>query len=251
MIKRNVKYFFSFAVGVLFLLLFLLPQEAFALPVSQESIFNLVNNTRIENNLAPLTLEYRLTNTAIERAEDMIEKNYFAHQSPGGKMPWDLALENNYDYTYIGENLGRDWGSAEEITRAWLQSSAHRENILNPNYSDTGIAVISNDRISIIVQIFGKELGDRGIINSTDNTPFIIANQHLTENDPSLPMSGDIDNIQGISINNIVPTSDDDLKNIMRQFHTNVLLFLLTLIFFPTAIYLSALSLQKDAIDIK
>ena len=55
--------------------------KVFAL-VSENSLIKLTNETRRENNLLGLTWNNLLAKAAQYKAEDMFDKNYFAHTNP-------------------------------------------------------------------------------------------------------------------------------------------------------------------------
>jgi len=82
-----------------------------------------------------------LARKARQRAADMVERKYFSHKDPKtGKNPaWEL-VNSCYECKYAGENLSRGHESARIIHRAWMKSSAHRENILNTRFSILGVA---------------------------------------------------------------------------------------------------------------
>ncbi|MFA6098645.1 MAG: CAP domain-containing protein [Patescibacteria group bacterium] len=150
------KKYFGILVGFGFCLLFLLPQSAAAQIYDAKSIFQLINLERQKYNAGTLSENTLLEQAAVNKANDMAEKNYFTHQSPIGKMPWDFAVEAGYRYSILGENLAIDWPSAAEVVQAWMDSPSHKKNILNSEFSDTGIAVINYNGHFLVVQIFGK-----------------------------------------------------------------------------------------------
>jgi len=99
---------------------------------------------------------------AKQKAEDMFQNNYFSHFSPTGVSPWYWINKSGYNYHYAGENLAMNFIDSEEVVRAWLNSPGHRENLLNKNYQDIGIAVLPADfskqgiNQPIVVQLFGS-----------------------------------------------------------------------------------------------
>jgi len=120
--------------------------------ISERAIFDLVNKERVKNDITPLTLNNKLTQAAINKAKDLAKNNYFSHNSPEGKKFSSWIKETEYEYSFIGENLAKDFSDSESTIKAWLKSSGHRENILNENFTETGITIYEN----IVVQIFGR-----------------------------------------------------------------------------------------------
>ena len=62
---------------------------------SQALIF--VNKERSNLGLEALKENELLDKAAKDKAEDMINSNYFEHTSPTGKKAWDFILAENYD----------------------------------------------------------------------------------------------------------------------------------------------------------
>lgn len=123
-------------------------------------IIRLVNADRASNSLGSLRENDLLDQAAATKAADMLQKDYFAHNSPDGKTPWDFIHGTGYKYTAAGENLAMDFVSASSVEEALMASPTHRANILNKLYTEVGVAVLSGDyqnRPSIfVVQYFGK-----------------------------------------------------------------------------------------------
>jgi len=141
-----------------FLALLLIPVFALAAQINEDNVVSLVNQSREKENLNPLYINYQLSQIASFKAQDMIANHYFSHNSPNGLTPWYWFEKENYDYKYAGENLAINYDSAEEEHQAWMKSLTHRKNILNPNFTEIGIAtasgIIDGKNSSITVQIF-------------------------------------------------------------------------------------------------
>ena len=95
------------------------------------------------------------------KAQDMMAKGYFEHTSPQGISPWYWFDQSGYDYRYAGENLAIGFIDSGEVNNAWLASPAHKANILNGNYRETGTAVLSGNfqggQTTVVVQLFGTK----------------------------------------------------------------------------------------------
>jgi len=100
-----------------------------------------------------------LDNAAVLKAQDILEKDYFSHQSPDGVAPWYWFKIAGYNYKIAGENLAIGFLDSRELNRAWLDSPSHRANLLNSNYKDVGIAILKGDfqgnETTVVVQLFG------------------------------------------------------------------------------------------------
>ena len=129
--------------------------------ISSTQIFKLINKERARANVSPLTLNNKLIQAAKNKAKDLAEKKYFDHNSPEGKQFSSWIKETDYKYSFIGENLAINFQTEEAVINAWMKSSSHKENILEENFTETGIAIATNNEGKIIiVQIFGRPESD-------------------------------------------------------------------------------------------
>jgi hypothetical protein len=140
--------------------------------VSIDELVTLTNQKRAEAGLSPLTLNSQLSQAASLKAQDMLAKNYWAHNAPDGTTPWYFIRSAGYEYTYAGENLARGFSTANEALNAWMASPGHRDNILSPHYKDIGFAVqvgtLTGDETVLIVEEFGSQSGGTAAVGSGD-----------------------------------------------------------------------------------
>lgn len=108
----------------------------------KNSLIDLINRTRRDNGLAPLTEGARLSEVALAHSRDMVENDFVGHNS-GGQGPADRVRAAGFNSGLILENIGRGY-SAAEIHRGLMQSPGHRANILNPHVSHLGIGVVGD-----------------------------------------------------------------------------------------------------------
>lgn len=115
----------------------------------EEEVFSLVNEKREEEGLDPLVWNKTLTKDALSRAKEISKK--FSHTRPNGKEWYTLDEKNMY-----GENLGKNYSTAQEVFDAWMNSESHKENILWKDFTQIGIALyITKDGSYYWVQEFG------------------------------------------------------------------------------------------------
>jgi len=142
--------------------------------ITAEKVLLLTNQERAQKNLTPLVLNQTLTASAELKATDMIRNTYWAHNSPEGKTPWKFFEQVNYEYSYAGENLAKDFADTESLVTAWMRSPTHRENILNTNFKEIGIAVmpgvIDGTETTLVVEHFGTPKNNR-LIKEFENSP--------------------------------------------------------------------------------
>lgn len=104
-----------------------------------EAVLKLVNQERKKAGVQPLTLSDKLTSIANTKAKDMADKGYFSHNSPTYGSPFDMLKQFGVSYSYAGENIAAGQKSAEEVMNSWMNSSGHKANILNKNYTQLGV----------------------------------------------------------------------------------------------------------------
>jgi uncharacterized protein YkwD len=120
------------------------PMDAYS-----QTLFDDTNRHRGENGLPPLRANGYLVGIARIRSQDMADHNYFAHVSPiTGDNAFTLMDKHGVPYGWAGENLAKNnYPDSEAVGVAdvalW-NSPPHRENILNPHYTDMGIALVTD-----------------------------------------------------------------------------------------------------------
>lgn len=127
--------------------------------IDQKRVIELTNIEREKKGLPPVVENEALSKAAKLKAANMFEENYWAHFAPSGKTPWDFILGVGYRFTFAGENLAKNFYSSDEVVKAWMASPTHRDNVLNANYQDIGIAVedgiLNGQKTTLVVQEFG------------------------------------------------------------------------------------------------
>ncbi|MBU0618650.1 hypothetical protein KKD62_00265 [Patescibacteria group bacterium] len=131
----------------------------YASNINADDLINITNEKRTSQNLQPLKSNSVLAEAARQKASDMFTLDYWAHFSPSGKSPWWFFQNTEYSYRYAGENLARDFDQSNNVVIAWMNSPTHRDNILNSNYEEIGIAVVDGvlqgQETTLVVQFFG------------------------------------------------------------------------------------------------
>jgi len=151
-----------------------IPQNIFFANITGFSLENFANQTRQSLGLTPLTVNEKLNQAAKLKAENMVQNNYFDHTSPTGITPWFWFRQVGYSYKYAGENLAIGFFESEDVYKAWLNSPSHRANIVNPNYTEIGTAVLTRfdgNNTIVVVQVFGAQLPVKQVtIKTTEET---------------------------------------------------------------------------------
>ncbi|MBT4121493.1 hypothetical protein HOE31_00900, partial [bacterium] len=147
-------------VMVVFLLSF--PAGAWLTPdvlyEQSNQVVELTNNIRTNLNKGTLSINTTLQQAAIDKAEDMIINQYFAHISPDGIGLRNFLLNNNLGYKVAGENLALGYSSAEEVVDAWTKSPTHYANLIDNDYTEIGVGMLSGNYkgydTTIVAQFF-------------------------------------------------------------------------------------------------
>jgi uncharacterized protein YkwD len=117
------------------------------------------NEQRTKASLSPLTENAALSTAAAAKLSDMFAKGYWDHTGPSGETAWQFVDAAGYKYQLAGENLAKGFDNSGEVVGAWMDSPTHRENILNSQFTDIGVAVgsgkIKGANTTVIVQMFG------------------------------------------------------------------------------------------------
>ncbi len=122
-------------------------------------IFQLVNSERYKNRLENLEWDDNLAEMARDYSRKMARENFFEHADLQGKTVVDRAKERRLkNWIKIGENLFLCGGIKNFdvfSVRGWMKSPTHRQNILDENWTTTGIGIAeSKDGKIFITQIF-------------------------------------------------------------------------------------------------
>jgi len=133
--------------------------------LSTQEVIEEINKQRQKNNLSTLLDASLLSETSRAKLDDMFLKGYFEHLSPEDKSIEDIAAEYGYDYLLIGENLALgDFKSSKAIVDAWMRSQPHKENILNPEYTEIGVSLredlYNGHKALLAVVHFGRPVSD-------------------------------------------------------------------------------------------
>jgi uncharacterized protein YkwD len=117
------------------------PAPAPAGSVAQQ-IVNLVNQERANAGAGPVTLHPALTSAAQAHSNDQAARNSMTHYSANGANGGQRIAAAGYAYRAWAENIAAGQPDAASAMDAWMSSTeGHRENILNPRYTDIGVGL--------------------------------------------------------------------------------------------------------------
>lgn len=107
----------------------------------EEEVIKLVNEERAKANLQPLQLDEELMKCAKLKSEDMVKNNYFEHTSPTYGTVGDMMKQYNIKYSIVGENIADGYLDAKSVVDGWMNSKAHKDNILSPKFKYIGVGL--------------------------------------------------------------------------------------------------------------
>ena len=129
----------------------------------EDLVFELTNQHRRAQGLAPLNPDAELRNVARAYSNDMLVRRFFDHTTPDG-VSFHERISSNYHHWVrsIGENIWSAWGYqtsnalslAKEIVADWLSSPEHRANMLDPDFTHLGVGVSARNGTILATQEF-------------------------------------------------------------------------------------------------
>ena len=109
-----------------------------------EQVVYLTNLERVKNGLSPLKMNSLLAQAAQGHAEAMAAGDFFDHLNPvTGSAMEDRINATGYEWSFLAENIGAGYETAEDVVKGWMESPKHRENILTPGLREVGIGYIN------------------------------------------------------------------------------------------------------------
>ena len=114
----------------------------------EKETFALHNKVRRNNNLPTFCVHPLLQKAARSHSKDMIERDYFSHDTKGKNETFAERLKRfgydpkGYRYYKVGENIAYGsgpYGEPERIMDGWMRSDGHRRNIRDDDFREIGI----------------------------------------------------------------------------------------------------------------
>jgi hypothetical protein len=181
-------------VMVAFLMSF--PIQAWLSPdilyTQSKKIVELTNNIRTNLNIQTLKESPALQAAASAKAQDMLVNEYFAHTSPSNRSLKNWLFDANYAFKAAGENLALGFNEPEAVVDAWVKSPTHYANIIDDDFTEIGVAMVSGTyqgySTSLAAQYFGdpktNPIAVAPIVEeeSVDNSENIENNEEVLDN---------------------------------------------------------------------
>lgn len=143
---------------------------------NQQDYLAAINNARaveqdcgtegLKPSVPPLAWNSQLYAAALEHSNDMAKSNTFDHTGSG--TPTDITSQDmklgrgstmrervehsGYQWNLIGENIaaGTDIDTSTDVINHWLASDGHCANLMSPNFTEVGMAMVENANADFI-----------------------------------------------------------------------------------------------------
>jgi uncharacterized protein YkwD len=116
-----------------------------------DQVVKLINIERTQADLDTLKVDSQLSEAAQIHSTSMAEDDFFSHYGIDNSSPFDRMEDAGYNYSMAAENIAAGYQTPEAVVEAWMGSTGHRENILNPELTEIGIGYeyLANDTGSV------------------------------------------------------------------------------------------------------
>jgi len=135
----------------------------------EQQVVDLVNLERAKKKLSPLAHDERLMDAARRHSTDMADGNFLDHTGSDGSNAGQRIDDTGYDWHTWGENIAYGYPNPARVVDAWMNSSGHRANILNPNFVHIGVGHV-DDGVDFWTQDFAA--GDT-LLASCEEPPVV------------------------------------------------------------------------------
>jgi hypothetical protein len=135
---------------------------AYATEMSIGSLLQSTNSQRSSNGKGTLALNQQLVNAAQAKANDMIARDYWSHNTPDGQEPWVFIDNAGYKYLKAGENLAYGFDTSSNTVTGWMNSPSHQANMLDGAFTEVGFGFANgasynnSGQETVVVAMYGK-----------------------------------------------------------------------------------------------
>lgn len=135
---------------------------AYATNTTVSGLLQTTNQQRTANGVGGLTLNSQLDQAAQAKANDMVTRDYWSHNTPDGNPPWVFITQAGYSYSAAAENLAYGFATSDDTVAGWMNSPPHRENLLNGTYTEVGFGIANSQNYvgtgqeTVVVAMYAK-----------------------------------------------------------------------------------------------
>ncbi len=117
-----------------------------------DEVIKIVNQEREKAGAAPLRLNKALEAAANIRAKELPVR--WGHTRPNGSSCFTVIQEQGLVYMSAGENIAAGYSSPSKVMNGWMNSTGHRNNILNSRFTEIGVGYYQHNGYNYWVQLF-------------------------------------------------------------------------------------------------
>lgn len=134
---------------------------AYATNISTSGLLQATNSQRAKAGAGNLQINGALASAAQAKANDMVARDYWSHNTPDGQEPWIFINNAGYKYQKAGENLAYGFLTSTDTVNGWMNSEAHRVNMLDGSYSEVGFGFVNSENYNssgqqtVVVAMYG------------------------------------------------------------------------------------------------
>lgn len=156
-----------------------------------------INDARLDEGLAPYALNAQLSDAAAGHSQYMADLSFtldaqgegiddaITHTEGDGSRPFDRVLAEGYPAGSAGENIYAGISGPEAAFEWWMNSTAHRNNILNVYFTEIGIGTAQGPHdIVMYTLVFAYREGQPGTPPPTDAAAAALARSTQTQPAP-------------------------------------------------------------------
>ncbi len=170
------------------------PEAKADLQQVRKQIVERTNTFRKEHKRASLERNEKLDQAAQAFADYMARTGRYGH-SADGNAPQERIAKQGYESCMVAENIATRFQTtgfgtdslAEGLMQGWIESPGHRENLLRPHVTQTGVGIaVAESGVYFAVHLFGRPRSQAVSFEINNRTREAISYQ-LGENSFELP----------------------------------------------------------------
>lgn len=145
------------------------------------TLHNLHNIQRSQRGADALDVDAKLMAAAQRHATWMARTGQLTHTGEAGYRSFsDRISREGYQMAVGGENIAHGYRTPQDVMAGWMNSSGHRQNILNPAFDHVGYGVVSGDGNLYWCAVFASPFfsRDAGDIEESLPQPLLFSEQH-------------------------------------------------------------------------
>ncbi len=158
----------------------------YATQMSLEGLIEETNERRTASQQSPLQHNEQLSKAAQIKAQDMVERNYWSHNTPDGNAPWEFINNAGYSYKKAGENLAYGFTDEDGVIAGWMNSPSHRANMLDGGYQEVGFGFanaadyLGKGPSTIVVAMYGQPSSAADTVVTSVAEPTVVRGAYNT-----------------------------------------------------------------------